>query len=117
MHTVTFGTIDEWIQKDPDALLINRKISGGWGPYFPSCTCVTQLKKLDEPIEVTYESPYPDGEPYFMVGSRCPYISKGEFNYIVTVLTIYGSGTSYPLTDSQANDPNWENVQSLNDLA
>jgi hypothetical protein len=105
----TYGTIDEWINHDPNAFLVNDK-------YVPHGMCLFDFKKHDKPFPATYYSNLPDGAVRFFLGG-CPYECKGEFVYSCCSMTYAGSGGSQVLSVSQAQDSNWYKLEDLNELS
>jgi hypothetical protein len=115
MRTVTYGTLEEWSKFKPEAMLINRNIR------FMSNGCYVQLPiKKDKPVKTTYSSiSRPDGpenyaDPFYLIGG-CPYIIKAEHQHFVSVGTFYGAGTVYPISKYHWNDPNWEEIEKIED--
>jgi hypothetical protein len=103
------GTIDEWLKYKPDAMLTHDSI-------LPNGVAIINFKKHEKPQSYYYHSPTPDGPPKLYLGACCPYVCKGLFQYEIGFVTIFGSGSSYVLSDSQANDSRWYEINKLEDL-
>lgn len=116
MKTTTYGTLEEWLVSKPDALLINRKIE-----YMSNGAYVYGMEKKNKPVSCTYESIFQPGHyddyasPYFLIGPGCPYIIKAKHKYFVSIGTVYGGGTTYPIEERHWNDPNWEEIEKIED--
>ncbi len=104
------GTIGEWVVKDPNAILTNRKfLQNGVG--------IVNFKLHDPYFEATYNCHRPDsGDPVIWYGGSCLYQSKGKFRWSCTSVSVWASGGSQVLSDAQADDPGWYKVGDFEKL-
>lgn len=120
MKTVTYGTLEEWSNIEPDAMLINRKIN------FMSDGCYVQFPQMFlDPREAVYysNSHTPDtntgyADPFYYCGAGAVLTKiRAKHKYFVSVGTIYGTGAlTYPIAKRHWDDPNWEKVVDLKEL-
>lgn len=104
-----FGTIDEWIKHNPNAILTNAKFMD------TKKYSIEFFKKLEKPQKFThltfaYNGSYGNGIPFHQTFNGNGYLDNREVNYTCMLVTCAGSGSFIGLTDETAEDPNWTEV-------
>lgn len=97
------GTLKEWIQYKPDAVLTHPKLQKG--------VEVTNFKFHKDGLHCKYPASYGNGPPmvpYF--GSQAPYMTSGKASYTGHVVhSWYGCGV-FSVLDAIAEDSYWYEV-------